>query len=302
MLQKGRFAPSPSGWMHLGNLFAMLIAWLDIRSAGGALLMRVENLDPERCKKEYALRLMDDLTWLGLDWDEGPYYQGERDAVYRAAFERLRANHLVYPCFCSRADRLAAAAPHPGEERKGAGPCPCRTLSRRERAVRSRTRAPAWRIAVPDETVSFEDGLYGAWSENLAEGCGDIILRRADGCCAYQLAVTVDDALMGVTRVVRGRDLLDSTPRQIWLLRELGYAAPSYLHVPLLTASDGRRLSKREGDMGIDELRRQYSPEELTGILAEMAGIRPSAAAVSPKELLSDFAPHKLRKHDITLK
>ncbi|NCB62739.1 MAG: tRNA glutamyl-Q(34) synthetase GluQRS [Clostridia bacterium] len=302
MSLKGRFAPSPSGWMHLGNLYAMLIAWLDARSAGGTMLMRIENLDPERCKKEYALRLMDDLRWFGLDWDEGPYYQGERSAVYEAEFERLRTNHLVYPCFCSRSDRLAAAAPHPGEEKKGAGSCPCRFLSERERAEKSLTRAPAWKIAVPDETVSFEDGLYGAWSENLAEGCGDFILRRADGGYAYQLAVTVDDALMGVTRVVRGRDLLDSTPRQIWLQRELGYAAPSYLHVPLLTAPDGRRLSKREGDLGTDELRRRYRPEELTGILAEMSGIRRISAPISPKELISDFFAYKLRKSDVVLK
>lgn len=302
MAIKGRFAPSPSGWLHLGNLFSSLLAWLDARSAGGPMLLRIEDLDPLRCKREYALRLMEDLRWLGLDWDEGPYWQSERSGVYQSEFRRLERDHEIYPCFCSRADRLAAAAPHPGEEEKGQGSCPCRLLSRKERAEKALTRAPAWKIAVPDETVSFTDGLYGPWSENLARGCGDVILRKADGGYAYQLCVTVDDALMGVTRVVRGRDLLDSTPRQIWLQRELGYATPGYLHVPLLVAADGRRLSKREEDVGSEELKRRFGAAELTAFLAKMAGIRTETELITPKELIPLYSEHLLTKNDVVIK
>ena len=302
MSVKGRFAPSPSGWMHLGNLFSSLIAWLDVRSAGGTMLLRIEDLDPMRCKREYALRLMEDLKWLGLDWDEGPYYQSERSAIYEAEFQRLGRTHEIYPCFCSRADRLAAAAPHPGEETKGVGSCPCRYFTQKEREEKSRTRAPAWKIAVPDETVSFVDDLQGPWSENLAQGCGDFILRRADGGYAYQLCVTVDDALMGVDRVVRGRDLLDSTPRQIWLQRQLEYPTPGYLHVPLLVAEDGRRLSKREEDMGMEELRQRYRPEELTAFLAKMAGFWGGNEGILPKNLIMQYFQNKLRKNDLVLK
>lgn len=302
MTVKGRFAPSPSGRMHLGNLFSSLIAWLDVRASGGTMLLRIEDLDPLRCKREYAERLMDDLKWLGLDWDEGPWFQSERGDIYEAEFRRLGQGHEVYPCFCSRADRLAAAAPHPGEEAKGAGSCPCRYLSRRERQEKGLVRAPAWKVAVPDETVSFVDDLQGQWSENLAEGCGDFILRRADGGYAYQLCVTVDDALMGVNRVVRGRDLLDSTPRQIWLQRALGYPTPGYLHVPLLNAEDGRRLSKREADMGTDELRRRYQPEEMAAYLANLADIGTGRVSITLKELIPAYSKHILRKSDIVIK
>lgn len=298
-MPKGRFAPSPSGRMHLGNLCAALLAWLDVRSAGGRLVLRIEDLDPDRCRPVYAEQLMEDLRWLGLDWDEGPYYQSRRTPFYESKFEALRDH--IYPCFCSRADRLAAGAPHPGEERTGAASCPCKRLSKRERESRALTRPPAWKIAVPDETISFTDGLYGPREENLAQQGGDFIVRRADGVFAYQLAVTADDGDMGVDRVVRGRDLLDSTPRQLWLLGQMGYPAPSYLHVPLLTAGDGRRLSKREGDLDVKALRVRYTPAELTGFLAYLTKITPNTERIPAEKLVSLYSAHKLVQNDIVI-
>ena len=240
----GRFAPSPSGRMHLGNLWSCLLAWLAARSQGGRMVLRLEDLDPDRCTQDWCSQVMRDLEWLGLDWDNEPVYQSRRTDIYRTAFARLEERGLVYPCYCTRAERLAASAPHRSDGvviYDGR----CRRLSSQEREELSRTRRPAWRVEVPEETVSFVDRIQGPFSQNLAHECGDFILRRSDGVYAYQLAVVVDDALMGVTQVVRGRDLLDSTPRQIWLARALGaQEVPQYGHIPLLLASDGRRLSK----------------------------------------------------------
>lgn len=277
MPEKGRFAPSPSGRMHLGNLFSFYLAWLDARSMGGTVVLRMEDLDPERSKKQWSDWIADDLRWLGLDWDEGygvggpdgPYCQQERTAFYDAAFETLRAKEAIYPCWCSRAQRLAASAPHPGEERD-AGHCPCRDISRAEREARAMAKAPAWKAALPRETIQFRDLIQGEQSFDLARDCGDFVVRRADGVYGYQLAVTVDDALMGVTRVVRGRDLLDSAARQLWLMEQLGYRPPVYAHVPLLLAPDGRRLSKRERDLDMGALRERFSPECLRQLLWDM--------------------------------
>ena len=216
---RGRFAPSPSGRMHLGNLFSALLAWLSVRSAGGVMVLRMEDLDPDRCRREYAGQLAGDLRWLGLDWDEGyeaggphgPYLQSERTELYAAAFRSLEERGLIYPCFCTRAQRLAASAPHRSDGvviYDGR----CRRLSPQERSELARTRRPAWRVEVPEETVSFTDRIQGPFYQNLARDCGDFILRRSDGVYAYQLAVVCDDGDMGVTQVVRGRDLLDSTP------------------------------------------------------------------------------------------
>ena len=222
MAEKGRFAPSPSGRMHLGNLFSCLLAWLDARAAGGTVLLRIEDLDRGRCREEHARQAAEDLRWLGLDWDEGyeagggegPYLQSRRTELYEAAFRRLREAGLVYPCWCSRSQRLAASAPHLGEHRdKGA--CPCRAFTEEERGLHASQRPPAWKAAVPHRSVAFTDLFQGPQSFDLAEDCGDFVVRRSDGIFGYQLAVTVDDALMGVTRVVRGRDLLDSAARQI---------------------------------------------------------------------------------------
>lgn len=306
---RGRFAPSPSGRMHLGNLLAALLAWLDVRSLGGTMVLRMEDLDPDRCRREYAELIADDLDWLGLTWDEGwdgseagmRYAQSARTAYYTEVFEKLERLGLVYPCWCSRAERLAAAAPHSdGAERVPA--CRCRDLSEAEREAPERQgRAPAYRISVPHETIEFTDGHYGPCRQDLFRACGDFILRRSDGVYAYQLAVTADDAAMGITRVVRGRDLLPSTPRQIWLHRLLGFEPPAYSHVPLLLSPDGRRLSKRERDLDMSALRRRFTSAELTGQLAYLAGLLPRPEPLTAAQLVPLFSWSKVRKENITL-
>lgn len=309
-MERGRFAPSPSGRMHLGNLLSALLAWLDIRSVGGVMVLRMEDLDPDRCKEEYAAQVARDLEWMGLDWDEGygaggskgPYRQSERGEIYREYLNRLEKQGLVYPCWCTRAQRLAVSAPHMGEKRDD-GACPCRDPDfpqRQERTLMMK-KAPALRAAVPDRDIPFTDGNCGAYQENLVRDCGDFLVRRSDGVCAYQLAVTVDDGLMGITRVVRGRDLLSSTPRQIWLHGALGFQAPDYFHTPLLLAGDGRRLSKRERDMDMGVLRGRYTPEELTGHLAVLAGLREKPDPVAAQELVSGFSWEKVCKRDVCL-
>lgn len=306
MPEKGRFAPSPSGRMHLGNLYAFLLAWLDARSVGGNVLLRIEDLDPDRTGEPWSSLLADDLRWLGLDWEEGfeaggdrgPYRQRERADLYDEAFRGLREDGLVYPCWCSRAQRLAASAPHPGEK-QDPGVCPCRSLSRAERRRRELVRAPAWKAALPREELSFTDLCRGPQSFHLAHDCGDFVVRRADGIYGYQLAVSVDDALMGVTRVIRGRDLLDSAPRQIWLMGALGYSPPAYGHIPLLLSGDGRRLSKRDGDLDMGVLRQRFRPEELVGELACLAGLRSDASPCAPAQLVEAFRIGEVGKPDI---
>ncbi|MBQ9968501.1 MAG: tRNA glutamyl-Q(34) synthetase GluQRS, partial [Oscillospiraceae bacterium] len=242
----GRFAPSPSGRMHLGNVFSALLAWLSVKSQDGEMVLRIEDLDPDRCRPEYAEILKEDLRWLGLTWDREQTPQSLRTAAYEEVFEMLREKGLVYPCYCTRTELHAASAPHASDGRViYAGTC--RGLSEAERA--QKTKAPAWRLVMPDREISFTDGLQGLYREDLAKDCGDIIVRRADGVYAYQLAVVTDDADGGITQVVRGMDLLSSTPRQIYLYELLGKTPPSFCHVPLLVAPDGRRLSKREKDL-----------------------------------------------------
>ena len=301
----GRFAPSPSGYLHLGNLLAMLLAWLDCRSLGGELVFRMEDLDPARSKAEYVEALADDLRWLGLDWDRGwpdpAYAQSARTPLYEAAFRQLRDRELVYPCWCSRAERLAAAsAPHPGEQEHDSG-CRCAHLSRAEQAERLlRGRAPAWKLRCPDRMLCVPDGHYGLFTQNPARELGDCILRRADGVFAYQLAVSVDDMAMGVTRVVRGRDLLSSAPRQQWLIETLGGTPPAYCHAPLITAGGGK-LSKRLGSLSTQELRKTQTPEAVVGRLAFLCGLLDREEAVTPRELLSVFSWEKVRRDDIPL-
>ena len=198
----GRFAPSPSGRMHLGNVLCALLAWLSARHQNGAFLLRIEDLDAMRCPRSYADLIMDDLRWLGLDWDGEVPYQSERAPIYEKYEQILREKGLLYPCFCSRAALHAASAPHLSDGRVlYAGTC--RDLTPAEIEEKRKKRAPATRVRVPDEIISFTDGVFGAYSENLAEECGDFIIRRSDGVFAYQLAVTVDDGLSGVTEVVR---------------------------------------------------------------------------------------------------
>lgn len=301
---RGRFAPSPSGRMHLGNLFASMLAWLDVRSLGGKMVLRIEDLDTERCTMEYAALLMDDLRWMGMDWDEfgEENYQSRRTALYDAAFEKLRNMGLLYPCYCSRAERLAASAPH-RDDGTVVYNGRCRNLTDEQRAALERAgKRPAWRVAVPDRTVSVRDGHYGDYEENLARDCGDYLIRRSDGVYSYQLAAAVDDGEMGVTRVVRGYDLLGSAPRQKWLMETLGYRAPDYAHAPLLVAPDGRRLSKRDRDLAMDGLRERYSPEELTGLLACWAGLQDSPKSVAISQLIPGFSWAKVPKNEIAVR
>ena len=304
----GRFAPSPSGRMHLGNAFSCLLAWLSARSAGGEIVLRQEDLDPARCRREYADQLEDDLRWLGLDWDRGgsaggeSYYQSNRREIYAAYLEQLEAQGLLYPCFCSRGELHAPSAPHASDGTllySGA----CRSLTAAERAERAQLRRPALRIRVPEEEIAFTDGLQGEYRENLARDCGDFILRRSDGVHAYQLAVVVDDALMGVNQVVRGRDLLSSTPRQLWLQELLGLPHPEYYHVPLLLSGDGRRLSKRDGDLDLGAIRASgASPEAVIGRLACCAGLLERPEPVSPRELVPGFSWEKVCRGDVRVK
>ncbi len=298
MQQIGRFAPSPSGRMHLGNVFSALLAWLSVRSCGGTMILRIEDLDPARCRAEYADQLKRDLEWLGLDWDVEQIPQSARTACYAEQFARLSALGLVYPCYCTRNELHAASAPHASDGNViYAGTC--RNLTAVERA--GKTRAPAWRLIVPDETISFCDGLQGDYSENLARECGDFIIRRSDGVYAYQLAVVTDDAAGGVTQIVRGRDLLSSTPRQIYLQRLLGAPTPVYYHVPLLTAPDGRRLSKREHDLDMGALRQRCTPERLVGGLAYLAGILDAPETVSAQDLTPEFSWQRVKKENIVI-
>ena len=298
----GRYAPSPSGRMHLGNLMCCLLAWLSAKSKGGQVLLRIEDLDTMRCPRVYADAIVDDLAWLGLAAD-GPtptVYQSERSEIYQQYYDVLLKKGLVYPCFCSRSQLHAASAPHRSDGQVVyAGTC--RGLSDAEIARRSLTRAPAFRVQVPDEEIAFTDGHLGRYAENLARDCGDFYLRRADGVFAYQLAVVVDDALMGVTEVVRGSDLMSSTPRQLWLYRELGLTAPQFYHLPLLLAPDGRRLSKRDGDQSLENLRARYTPQEIIGKLAYVCGLQDTPAPASPQELVPGFSWDKVPKQDILL-
>lgn len=303
----GRFAPTPSGKMHLGNVLCCLLAWLSARSQGGKVILRVEDLDPERSGADYERQIEDDLHWLGLNWDEGGleaaggvYCQSSRGGVYQKYFDILSEKGLIYPCFCSRAELHAADAPHLSDGRYFY-PGTCRDLTPEEAAEKAKKRKPAWRVKVPDETVRFTDLHYGPYAENLAAECGDFVVRRADGVFAYQLATAVDDGLMGVTEVVRGRDLIGSTARQLWLQRTLGLPSPVYGHIPLLTDWDGRRLSKRDGDLDLAKLRERWRPEEVIGMLAAAAGILPAYRPASARELVPLFSWGKVKKGDIRL-
>ena len=283
--------------MHLGNLWSSLLAWLAARSAGGRMVLRLEDLDPDRCTQAWCDQVMRDLEWLGLDWDNEPVYQSRRTPAYEAAFRQLEEKRLVYPCFCTRAERMAASAPHRSDG-QAVYDGRCRRLTAEQREDLARQRNPAWRLAVPDRAGSFRDLLQGMYEENLLRDCGDFILRRSDGVYAYQLAVVVDDAWMGVTQVVRGSDLLDSTPRQLWLQERLGLPHPEYGHVPLLLAPDGRRLAKRDRDQELGALQSCYSAQELVGQLALLAGLIPEYAPISPAELIPLFSWEKLPQAD----
>lgn len=295
-LPVGRFAPSPSGRMHLGNIYTALMSWLSVKRRGGRWVLRIEDLDPDRSRPEFARLIEDDLLWLGLEWDEGgytdpigsngPYCQSQRGEIYHEYLNRLIDTGLTYPCRCTRAQILTTQAPHQSDGRVIYGgtcrpavlPCP--------------VSEPEWpharRLYVGHEVIEYVDRNFGPQSYRLDRECGDFIVRRADGAWSYQLAVVVDDALMGVTEVVRGSDLLLSAAQQIYLQRLLGFPTPEYAHVPLICNDEGRRLSKRDKSLSMEELRKRYTPEGLLGHLAHMAGIIPEERPVTLTELLEN--------------
>ena len=294
----GRFAPTPSGRMHLGNVFAFLVAWLSVKSRGGSIVLRMEDLDTLRTSAEFAETLRGDLRWLGLNWDEETAPQSQRSTVYDRYFEKLRDEHLLYPCYCTRSQLHNVNAPHLSDGTYVyAGTC--RNLTDAQRAAFDRK--PAWRVTVPDRIWEFTDQLQGYHRENLITDCGDFVVRRADGVYVYQLAVTVDDGESGVTEVVRGVDLLGSSARQMYLQELFGFPHPTYGHVPLLVAPDGRRLSKRDKDLDLGVLRQNISAEALIGTLACSAGLLDTPIPISARELAGEFSWDKLKKQDICL-
>ena len=294
----GRFAPTPSGRMHLGNVFAALISWLSVRSRGGEMVLRMEDLDTQRTSAEFAEILREDLNWLGLTYDRETPAQSTRSSVYDTYFEKLRELGLLYPCYCTRSQLHSADAPHLSDGTY-VYPGTCRNLTEAQRTAFGRS--PAWRVRVPDRVWTVEDKVQGRCICNLATDCGDMVVRRADGVYVYQLAVTVDDGEAGVTEVVRGMDLLSSAPRQMYLQELFGFPHPEYAHVPMLLAPDGRRLSKRDRDLDLGQLRQRISPERLIGALAFAAGLTEKPEAVSARELAGEFAWEKLKKDSIYL-
>lgn len=296
----GRFAPTPSGKLHLGNLLCAMLAYLSARAQGGRFLLRIEDVDVPRCPRSLAQQAIDDLTWLGFTWDEAPLYQSDRSEIYRDALARLTDAGHTYPCFCTRAQLMSLAAPNLGDTQV-IYPGTCAHLSAAEVAARALVRSPAIRLRVPEEDVSFADGLYGRQTENLARDCGDFVLRRSDGLYGYQLAVVVDDALSGVTEVVRGRDILSATPRQIYLQRLLGYDTPAYVHIPLLTDAQGRRLAKRDKDLDLSALAKRFTPADICGMLAYSAGLLEVNRPITLEGLIPLFDWSKIRREDIRL-
>ena len=292
----GRFAPTPSGRLHLGNLLCAMLSYLSARSAGGRFLLRIEDVDVPRCPQRLARQCVEDLQFLGFDWDEPPLIQSERTRVYEDALERLKALGLIYPCFCTRAE-LHEAAPNEGDTQfVYAGTCA--RLTAQEAAARAMTRRAALRVRVPDEEIAFTDGLCGAVLENLARDCGDFVVRRSDGLFGYQLAAVVDDALSGVTQVVRGRDILSSTPRQLFLQRALCYPQPQYLHIPLLRDAQGRRLAKRDKDLDLSALAKRYSAQQIVGALAFACGILEENRPATLSSLVPLFSWDKVKRDD----
>ena len=290
----GRFAPTPSGRMHLGNVFAALIAWLSVKSRDGSLVLRMEDLDTQRTSAEFAEVLREDLLWLGLTWDLETPPQSQRSQVYDRYFEKLMDMGLLYPCYCTRSQLHNVNAPHLSDGTY-VYPGTCRNLQNPP------DRKPAWRVMVPDRAYELMDMGQGFFRQNLLSDCGDFVVRRADGVYVYQLAVTVDDGEAGVTEVVRGMDLLGSAPRQMYLQELLGFSHPAYGHVPMLMAADGRRLSKRDRDMDLGYLRSRISAEKLIGVLAYAAGLIDTPRSISARELAGEFSWEKLRREDVYL-
>ncbi len=298
-----RFAPSPTGFLHLGNIWGALWNWLWTRQHGGKIVLRIEDIDRQRSKESYAKALQDDLAWLGLDWDEGPggnfpygsCVQSERLDRYEMILQAWKRAGRVYPCYCNRARLLQiASAPHEGDARPlydGR----CRNLSEKEREMETKT--PSWRYRMETQTVAYDDLFLGCEKRERRAEEDDFVVCRADGMMAYQLAAAADDGAMGITHVFRGRDLLDSAFGQIVLLRELGYAPPIYAHLPLLVDAEGIRLSKRQHGITVRELREAgQTPAEILGRLFFLAGavskLMPISAEDALRNISFDDCPH----------
>lgn len=295
----GRFAPSPSGRMHIGNAFSALMSWLYVRKNGGSMVMRIEDLDTVRCKKEYCDLVKQDLLWLGLDWDTEAPMQSTRGDAYEAALSRLGSLGVLFDCCCSRTDIGASSAPHASDGHilySGR----CRDLPEEQKRIIA-SGPHSVRIRVPNREIEFCDRIYGRYSQNLASECGDFVLKKADGTFAYQLAVVVDDISCGIDTVVRGCDLLSSTPRQMYLYELLGETPPEYCHVPMLVDASGRKLSKRDKDFDFGYLRQHSTPQKVVGRLAFMSGLTDACEPLSAKELLQEFDIDRIKKRDITV-
>ena len=300
----GRLAPSPTGALHLGNVRTFMVAWLRARQAGGKVILRTEDLDHPKHKAGAAAQAVEDLLWLGFDWDK-EYVQSERISLYEEALEMLRSKGLAYPCACSRKDVEAAqSAPHEGDQLYYPGTCrdrfsswneACRFLNPSS-AEGVATRIPCWRFRTPDEArISFDDGFAGAYSMDVRAQLGDYPLARDEKGAGYTLAVVVDDAAMGVTEVVRGDDLLPATPQQLLLYRALGLKEPKFFHVPLVVGPDGRRLAKRHGDTRIASFREDgMNPEVVIGYLAWSIGMNPDKKPISLAALTAIFDPTRI--------
>lgn len=312
---RSRLAPSPTGFLHLGNAWSFWIAWLAARSAGGEVVLRLEDIDPARSREEYARALVGDLAWLGLDWDYGPgsengrggddfFRQSGRAAAYEQALAYLEGRGLTYPCYCTRKDlREIAGAPHVDDT---GAPYPgiCRNLGAEDRARHeAKGRRPSLRLFCPPDAVwEFDDRVRGRQRMTLGECGGDFALRRSDGVYAYQLAVVVDDIAMGVTLVARGNDILPSTPRQIYLYSLFGERPPEYAHLPLIADECGDRLAKRHASLTLRALREAgVLPETILGWLAASSGMRDGFSPLHAGEGMRGFALEKIRATTLRL-
>jgi len=302
-MTRGRFAPSPTGRLHLGNARSALLGWLQARAAGGEFLLRIEDLDQARCRPEHRDSLYRDLEYLGLDWDGTPLLQSQRGGLYEEALEQLRAAGRVYPCFCTRAEiARAASAPHGLSEEGPRYPGTCAELSEEEIERRRAVRRPALRLRPFPGVVVFEDLVHGRQEQDVEAVVGDFVVRRNDGVASYQLAVVVDDAASEITHVLRGDDLLSSTARQLQLYQALGLTPPRFAHVPLLVGPDGKRMAKREGASAVAELREAGVPaERVIGLLAAWSGLG-DGSPISAAELAREFRLQKVPREPVVVR
>ncbi|SHI65700.1 tRNA glutamyl-Q(34) synthetase GluQRS [Halodesulfovibrio aestuarii] len=308
---KGRFAPSPTGYMHLGNAWSFLVCWLAARAKNGRLVLRIEDIDPDRSKPEFVDGIIEDLKWLGLDWDEGvdiggeyePYTQSESTLLYSRVIEALQKDGLVYPCYCTRKElRSLASAPHLSDY-GSAYPELCLHLSEEERGEREAAgRRSSMRLHCEKTEIGFTDALHGDCCMSWKECGGDFPLKRSDGVFAYQLAVVVDDMRQGITQVVRGEDILHCTPRQVYLYELFGCTPPEYIHLPLVVDHEGERLAKRHRHFELCKMREDgISAEAVVGYLAYLGGLTPTCQKMSVRKLLDTFSIGQINTNALQL-